>query len=207
MLLQRVEDHFSRNEIHSICGCYAKRINFTLSFCRMMYALQGRKAHAAYFAHCVRFSAQEIHCAPPALRNERHRSAGDDVKHRDPDEDAWMCLGVVDCLPFLYYLQYLTYKQLGKQEQRLKSLRNLDLWTRGDNYCGHLETAWNLLGQCMEMEDDHNAALRCYTTSLEVRPRNNAANWHVQNLRCHGPLPPGDSVEPTGTVHGNGGRP
>ena len=92
---------------------------------------------------------------------------------------------VVDSRPFLYYLQYLTFRGLGlrhRQEQTVRSLE--DSIEDGLNH-GHLfhpETAAHLLAHCCEMENQPDWALLAYLFSQLVRPRNNAANWHIQRL-------------------------
>ena len=167
-----------------VCTCYDKSSRLLPQFFQMKYVLKVlKKSCAKLFAHCIRFSRHEIHCAPQALRHKMHISFGDDIQHRDPIHDNWMALAAVDCLPYLYYLQYLTYTQIGKSDLQRRSLYNLDRCVKEDHDFRHLETAWNLLGQCLEDEQDPDAAMACYRASLEIRPRNNAANWHVQNLR------------------------
>ena len=148
-----------------------------------LFVSRGRKVFAGLFAHCITFFPQEIHCAPPAMMNELYRAVGEDVKNIHPMLDRWMDMAVVDCLPYLHYLQYLTYMQLGKRDLQTRALHNLERCIREDHFFGHLETAWNMLGQCREIEHKPEEAMTCYRTSLEIRPRNNAANWHVQNLR------------------------
>jgi len=123
-----------------------------------------------------------MYCAPPVLRVEFYRAVGDDVQYRDPEQDRWMDLAVVDSLPYLYFLQYLTFRQLDKKDLQRRSLRSLDRCVREDNDFRHLETAWNLLGQCYEHELKPNSAMACYRASLEIRPRNNAAKWHIAIL-------------------------
>jgi len=92
---------------------------------------------------------------------------------------------VVDALPFLLYLQYLTYRGLGVRHRQLEALHGLqDIVTTRDKMCQlyHPETVLNLYGHCCELEGNPYRALEAYNASLCGFPRNNAANWHKQRL-------------------------
>ncbi|XP_052776032.1 uncharacterized protein LOC128213950 [Mya arenaria] len=139
-------------------------------------------------AVCVRFLRQELFCAPPILHYEMVRGLGEDINHRDVKERYWMNWAVVDSLPYLYYLQYLTFRDLGQRERKLQALMNLfncifDASRRSHLY--HHETYVNLVGHCMEMGGLPELALPLYRASVEAMPRNNAAHWHIYRLN-HG---------------------
>jgi tetratricopeptide (TPR) repeat protein len=89
---------------------------------------------------------------------------------------------VVDSLPYLYYLQYKTYQRLARYNDQQRALNNLMLAISVEPNLGHRETVLNLLGQCLEQENRYDHALQCYFLSLNIRPRNNAANFHVFRL-------------------------
>ena len=136
-------------------------------------------------AHCVRYLSQEAFCAPPILHLEMVRGVGDDIQHRDPNEPVWMEWGVVDSRPFLHYLQYLTFRDLGlrhKQIQAFDALRTSILDGRRRHQVFHYETATNLFAHCLEMEGRIGDALGFYLASQADMPRNNAANLHIRKL-------------------------
>jgi len=136
-------------------------------------------------AYCVRFLRQEVFCAPPILHFEMVRGVGEDIQHRDPNERFWMNWAVVDARPFLHYLQYLTFRDLGlrhKQLQALQSLRVSIVVGIEQNQVFHPETATNIFAYCLEMEGQIDFALDGYLASQAAMPRNNAANWHIRRL-------------------------
>jgi len=136
-------------------------------------------------AFCVRYLRQEAFCVPPFLHYEMARAVVDDIQHRDPNERVWMNWAVVDARPFLHYLQYLTFRDLGlrhRQLQALRSLRESILDGRRQHQVFHYETAANLLAHCWEMEGRIDDALRLYLALQTYMPRNNAANLHIRRL-------------------------
>ncbi|XP_052776035.1 uncharacterized protein LOC128213953 [Mya arenaria] len=139
-------------------------------------------------ALCVRYLRQEAFCAPPILHYEMVRGLGEDINHRDHTERIWMNWAVVDSLPYLYYLQYLTFRDLGQRGRQRQAVLNLDNCFLDANRRSHLyhpETCFHLIGHCMEMEGQPDRALQLYRISVEEMPRNNAAHWHIYRLN-HG---------------------
>ncbi|XP_052816087.1 uncharacterized protein LOC128242799 [Mya arenaria] len=142
-----------------------------------------------FTAICVHFMPQEMCCVPEHLVYEMFRTVGDeDRQQRRPASFyEWMDLVMIDCIPFLYYLQYLTYRQLNMRYRKHAAQEKLHhyiyhyIYT--ESYChGHIDTALNMLGNCYELENRLDVAWICYLTSLEICPRNNAANWHVARI-------------------------
>jgi len=134
---------------------------------------------------CVRFLREEKFCVPQFLWCEMYRAVGDDVDHRHGPERYWMDWAEVDALPFLLYLQYLTYRGLRVRHRQLEAFYRLkDIATSVDilNQLYHNDTVLNLYGHCCELEGDVQEALDAYNYSLRARPRNNAANWHRRRL-------------------------
>ncbi|WAR23669.1 hypothetical protein MAR_037338 [Mya arenaria] len=139
-------------------------------------------------ALCVRYSRQEAFCAPPILHYEMVRGLGEDINHRKVNERDWMNWAVVDSLPYLYYLQYLTFRDLGQRGRQRQAVLNLFNCYRDASCRSHLyhrETYFNLVGHCREMEGLPELALLQYRRSVEGMPRNNAAHWHIYRLN-HG---------------------
>jgi len=136
-------------------------------------------------AACVKFTRQEMFCVPPFLWFEMYRGAGDNIDHRHNSERVWMDWAEVDAQPFMLYMQYLTFRSLGKRHRQLQVLGDLeDLLLSPDhlNQSYHPESVENMVGHCYELEGDLQSALRAYRHSIENVPRNNAANWHIQRL-------------------------
>ena len=133
----------------------------------------------------MRFLPQEAFCVPPFLHYDMVRAVGDDIQHRHVTEREWMDWTVVDSRPFLYYLQYLTFRGLGlrhRQVQARRSLQDSTLDGLRQHQLSHEETAANLLAHCLEMENQPDLALELYLASHSDFPRNNAANWHIRRL-------------------------
>ncbi|XP_052790137.1 uncharacterized protein LOC128224361 [Mya arenaria] len=144
-------------------------------------AIEVIKSHVAF---SVVFNSLEICCMPAFLVYELYRTIGPkDVQHRHPLTGRWMDLVIIDPIVFLYYLQYLTYRQLGEHERKLKALNKLYNYVCFESECrGHIETALHVLGHCYELENRHVVAWACYIKSLELFPNNNAARWHITRL-------------------------
>ncbi|XP_052776029.1 uncharacterized protein LOC128213948 [Mya arenaria] len=139
-------------------------------------------------ALCVRYLRKEVFCAPPILHYEMVRGKGEDINHRNIRECVWMNWAVVDALPYLYYLQYLTFRGLGQQGRQLQVFNNLLNCFLDDNLRSHIyhpETCANLIGHCLEMGGKPELALQLYRISVGRLPRNNAAHWHIYRL-IHG---------------------
>ncbi|XP_052790404.1 uncharacterized protein LOC128224560 isoform X2 [Mya arenaria] len=132
----------------------------------------------------VLFNPLEICCIPGVLVYEMHRTISpEDFHQRHPMKEQWMDLVVIDSKPFIFYLQYLTFRQLGEEERRLEALHKLHNYVCVESrWCGHIETALHVLGHCFELENQYDVAWTCYRKSLEIFPYNNAARWHIMRL-------------------------
>jgi hypothetical protein len=93
-----------------------------------------------------------------------------------------MDMDVVHSLPYLYFLQYKTYSRLGRQVDKQRALSNIARTIDVEPNLGHRDTALNLLGQCMEEENNVENAFKCYALSLQIRGRNNSAKIHICKL-------------------------
>jgi tetratricopeptide (TPR) repeat protein len=133
-------------------------------------------------AYCVRFIPEEVHCQPPELQYEMFRSTQEDRAQRHEILDCWMDWAVVDSLPYLYFLQYKTYRHLQRYDEQQQALNNLVRSIHTTRNLWHKETALNLLGQCHQQENRYTEALHCYMNSLHIRPTNNTAKLHICRL-------------------------
>jgi len=177
------------NSVTSVCAC-RELPNEQPPEALCEYALRhgNPETLTRKMAFCVRFMREEMYCAPAFLWFEMYRSVGDDVAYITPIQRIWMDWAEVDALPFMLYLQYLTFGGLRERQRQLQALQGLcDICTNpvtfGKMY--HLETVLNLLGHCEETEGRMESALRLYNVSMNLIPRNNAANLHI--LRLTGP--------------------
>jgi len=175
------------DSVQPVCGCNIVpfKDNLSKAFCEYTVQNGSHDQLTKKLAFCVRFLREEKFCAPRFMWCEMYRAVGDDVDHRSKNERDWMDWAEVDARPFLLYLQYLTYRGLGVRHRQLEAFYGLeDIVTSLDklNQLYHDETVLNLYGHCCELEGDVQRALHVYNTSLDNRPRNNAANWHKQRL-------------------------
>ncbi|XP_045191405.2 uncharacterized protein LOC123548308 [Mercenaria mercenaria] len=181
IVLRDIEESYELNIVEPVCTCHAF---IRQPYRRGFYALADNHNEEAIqytTASCVTFLPCEINCVPHELRHEMFRSTQEDLAFRGRD-DYWMDWAVVDSLPYLYYLQYKTCRNLGKHEEKQRALFNLIRTIDQEPNLGHRETALNLLGQCMEQEDRAKDSLECYLLSLNERERNNAAKFHICRL-------------------------
>jgi len=186
-VLEDVERRYD-NTVQAICGC--NRMDPLVTQPRKILTELLNEGNTDVLmtnrvAYCVRFLRQEAYCSPPILHFEMVRGVGDDIQHRDRNERVWMNWAVVDARPFLHYLQYLTFRDLGLRHKQLQALQSLFVSIVDgieQNQAFHPETAANLLAHCLEMEGQTNDALRIYLASQDLSPRNNAANLHIHRL-------------------------
>ncbi|XP_052226415.1 uncharacterized protein LOC127841554 isoform X1 [Dreissena polymorpha] len=137
----------------------------------------------------------EAMCVPEFLRCEMYRkrfgtpaSSGLSQVHSNDD-----CI-CVQIKPYLYYLQYLTYKELQQEPYKSKALMKLSMYTNfitstrlssskgGNIFLSHFDTSLNMLGHCLELEQKLESAWKTYVISLKMLPERNAAVLHIIRL-------------------------
>ena len=127
---------------------------------------------------CITFTKEEINCIPQHLKYETLRNI--EAKHvrlRDKLKNNV----VIDCIPFLYYIQHLTYRELHQPMRAQTALHKLLEYTTGPPQ-GHIDTALNMLGHCFELHNKLDLAWICYTRSLEIYDRDNVSIWHAARI-------------------------
>ncbi|XP_052781169.1 uncharacterized protein LOC128217812 [Mya arenaria] len=103
-----------------------------------------------HMCNCIHFTRYETYCIPEFLVYEMFKTLSDaDRQERHPAVAyGWMDLAVVDCEPFLHYLQFRTYRQLGQHNRAMEKLRKLDRYLgehiQEDIGHGHIDT-WRLI--------------------------------------------------------------
>ncbi|XP_053402822.1 uncharacterized protein LOC128558060 [Mercenaria mercenaria] len=182
-VLRSTEEKYDPNSIGPLCKCYDHPMYLKQGFTHKCNT-GNEELIQHYTAFCVRFLRCEICCVPKELQYEMFRSTQEDRLERNEMVDYWLDWAIVDSLPYLYFLQYKTYGALHRVADQQCALANLDTTFERELILDHRETALNLLGQCMEQENQHNDALRCYIMSLNIRARNNAANFLICRLLC-----------------------
>lgn len=179
-LLSRIEKSFQPYVI-SACECRKRsKIRTTKAFNQKALESTNQDTLKSSVVFCVKFLRHEIECMPKHLIFEMYRGVCiEDVNLRDPWHDTWMDMALVDSLPYMYYLQYLTNRELGQEEARIEAVEKLAEYVEKYNGYGHIETVCNLVGHCLELEGLFDQALEWYFESLHALPRNNAALWHI----------------------------
>jgi len=171
--------------VQYVCGFRKpSRQNLSKTFCKYTVQNDSQEQLTKKLALCVPFLREGMFCAPLFLWYVMDRAVGDDVDHRQVFQRTWMDLAEVDARPFLLYLQYLTYRDLGVRHRQLEAFYRLEDIVTSDevNKLYHPETTLKLLGHCYELEGEIQEALDVYTTSVQNIPRKNAANWHKKRL-------------------------
>ncbi|XP_052234581.1 uncharacterized protein LOC127847058 isoform X5 [Dreissena polymorpha] len=186
-VLEDVERSY-QSMVKAVCGCRRKVGDRDLQvFANMISDNCDNKFCEPQIAFCVKFVREEAYCAPYILWFEMNRNmTEEEVVQRDYVSKQWMDCAELDALPFLHYLQYLTYGGLGERDKQLHAFGILESYIydpRNNINMYHYETALNLLGHCYEMEGYYEEALYYYEKSLRQCDTNNAANWHVQRVQ------------------------
>ncbi|XP_045156670.1 uncharacterized protein LOC123523103 [Mercenaria mercenaria] len=181
IVLSDIEANYDPNIVEPVCSCYTCIGHYLRERFNEICDNHSDEALQYVTASCVIFLKCEINCIPVELKYELFRSTGEDLAVR-VFSDIWMNWAVVDSLPYLYFLQYKTYSNLGRQDDKERALSNLIRTIDQEPNLAHRETALNILGQCMEQEVRPTDALNCYSLSLNVRGRSNAAKIHICRL-------------------------
>ncbi|KAH3829322.1 hypothetical protein DPMN_131318 [Dreissena polymorpha] len=187
IVLEDVERRY-HSKVKAVCGNRRRKGDSDLKvFANMISDNCENGFSEPSFTFCVKFVRQEAYCTPDVLLFEMNRGmTEEETAQRNHLEKTWMDCAEVDALPFLHYLQYITYGGLGERDKQLCAFGKLesyicDLRNKINMY--HQETAFNLLGHCYEMEEDYDRAIHYYEESLSNRDTNNAANWHVRRVQ------------------------
>ncbi|XP_060608391.1 uncharacterized protein LOC132760429 [Ruditapes philippinarum] len=171
-ILNETDGKYDRTLVIPICRCYQGPMD-TGSMNNIKFQEERNLVMKNIVAYCVIFLPAEIKWIPKELQYELYRLTGD--KAGKSDKVTWMDWAVVDSLPYLHFLQYKVNKHFHDEYGLQRALLNMEQSIgRTRNLC-HRETALNLLGQCMEQNNQPIKALECYSKSLRLQPRNNAA--------------------------------
>ncbi|KAH3777562.1 hypothetical protein DPMN_179009 [Dreissena polymorpha] len=136
-------------------------------------------------------------CVPEFLRCEMYRGR---FGTNTSSSVVFPFYSTADCIsvqiePYLYYMQYLTYRELHQEPKRMEVLMKLLKFTtsikirrvvlsNGDILLSfdHFDTSLNMLGHCLELEQNLELAWITYRASLKMLPQRNAAALHIVRL-------------------------
>jgi len=173
-------------DVHHYCDCYDRPTTCkNQSVAHLEAGLDGNitkllKLHSTF---CVMFSIHERCCVPEHLQYEMFRTMTHEDQQLRHVNNSWMDLVVIDCVPFLHYLQYLVYRQLDQPARKMTTLQKLcDYVHQPGGTSGHTETSAHVLAHCWKLENQPDDALDLYQQSVLHYPRNNIANWHLARL-------------------------
>ena len=172
------------------CGCYDRKYkNQPDTFLRTGLNTSTVDLLKTSFTSCVLFCKHELPCVPEHLQYEIYRTQTQLDKNERRPQHAWMDMIVIDCVPFLYYLQYLVFSQKGNLPRRLLAMFHLmDYFTHGLGIAlfvggyGHTDTAFHMLAHCWELENRPDVAWWSYQRSINIYPTINTAWVHLIRL-------------------------
>jgi len=177
-------------DVERFCGCYGRHYHYqSVPFFRKCPHTSTVDLLKTSSTSCVLFCKHELPCVPEHLQYEMYRTQTQQDKNERRPQHAWMDMIVIDCVPFLYYLQYLVYRQKGNLPRRHSAMSNLmDCNHHGlgkqlcDNACGHMDTTFHMLAHCWELENRPKLAWQLYQRSINSYPTQNIAWVHLIRL-------------------------
>jgi len=175
-----------RPDVHHYCECVGRPMTGRAqSDAHLETGLDGNimellKSHSTL---CVKFSIHERYCVPEHLQYEMFRTMTHEDQQLRHIDSIWMDQAMIDCVPFLYYLQYLVNRESGQPARKMTALEKLkDYVCQPGGIKGHPDTAAHVLAHCGELENEPHVAICLYQQSVQHFPRNNIANWHLARL-------------------------
>ncbi|KAL4238350.1 hypothetical protein ACF0H5_003060 [Mactra antiquata] len=180
-ILQEVNKHFDANNIQTLCRCK----NILIDSEKLIFILMSiARSNNSFFTPCMIFLPEETNCIPKELQYEINRSFNEDITKILQEGEYWKLRVNVDVSHFLYFLQFKIYQQLERPNEKNRALKNLQKAIASERHSCHTETAYNLLGQCLEEENRMDEAMECYGKSFNVWPEYNIAMIHACKLLC-----------------------
>jgi len=73
----------------------------------------------------VIFGKHELPCVPEHIRHEIYRTQTQNDKNQRIELHKWMDFVVIECVPFLYYLQYLVYREEGNLSMKQSAVSSV----------------------------------------------------------------------------------
>ncbi|KAH3775742.1 uncharacterized protein LOC127843819 isoform X2 [Dreissena polymorpha] len=141
--------------------------------------------YAAHFIVPLVFVRNEINCVPGHLIYEHFRAFTDDEIKCDDLKVGNRYINHVfksDVKPFLFYLQYISSKNKDKKRLALTKLFEYCMGELQNRTSDYLDTALNMLGYVVELENCLPVAWTVYRLSVAIQSPENAAYWHLFRL-------------------------
>ena len=138
---------------------------------------------------CIVFLPTEGNVTPDAIRYEMVRFADDTPGYTGGLRFNYLreC-AVVDGLFLYYFLLYLNHSKLNMGSHVRADISNMNYTINardrfGRVKCSHREACLNILGWVYKDQGCIETAMECFRRSLEMKPRGNAAVWHLRDIR------------------------
>ncbi|KAH3814689.1 hypothetical protein DPMN_143195 [Dreissena polymorpha] len=128
------------------------------------------------------FVTGEINCVPKHLIYTKFRAiTEDEIKGLNSSEVHYNIEIVFksDLKPFFYYLRYLSSRNKSDKQKALENLSEYCKRKLKYKVSDHLESALNMLGHALELENRIPEAWRIYRQSVTIKSKYNAAYWHL----------------------------
>ena len=175
-------------DVAHICGCRGRCYRYQPdTFLRKALNTSTVELWKTSFTSCVMFCKHELPCVPEHLQHEMYRTQTQKDRNKRNKSHKWMDLVVIECEPFLFFLQYLVYRQKGNLSRKKSAMSHLVDFIKNakwlcDNAKGHMDTALHMLAHCWELEDRPDMAWKFYQGSINIYPTNNIAWGHLIRL-------------------------
>ena len=140
------------------------------------------------FVPCIVFLPAERNVIPDALCYEMLRYVVDPGHTDDLNYNYLRECAVIDGLFLFYFLLYLNHSRLSMRSQVRADIDNMNYTINArdsDGYakCVHKEACLNILGWVYKDQGCTETAVECFRRSLRMKPRGNAAVWHIRDLQ------------------------
>ncbi|KAH3740553.1 uncharacterized protein LOC127851000 [Dreissena polymorpha] len=171
--------------------CVSPSESLALQIAKQSYEKTSKQKRSVFLI----FSKEEAMCVPVFLRYEMFLDSFGTCQSCEVGLNMYFDNICVQIEPYLYYLQYLTYRQLHQEPKQCEALMKLSIFTEivtstrfisSIHNCllarGYLNTSLNMLGHCFELENKLETAWKTYSTSLRLKPERNASALHTTRL-------------------------
>ena len=193
-------DILSSTELHgvySMCNCYMSSFSELMalpteeemvSVCAIRPNVTVEHMANHLFVPCIVFLPTDGNVTPDAIRYEMLRFADDTPGYTDGLRHNYLreC-AVVDGLFLYYFLLYLNHSKLNMGSHVRADISNMNYTISardsiGRVKCSHREACLNILGWVYKDQGCIDTAEECFRRSLEMKPRGNAAVWHLRDI-------------------------
>ena len=169
----------------TICFCdQARPIHpFGPKFQTSEYAGMTAQEHLhKYMIPCIVFCQGEKNIIPGAICTEIDHAEDNNrqSQYKGNMSGKIACIDGTFLIHFLYYLNHSTLNMTQQAESEIKNMERIV----NKRKISHKETALNLLGWVLHQHGRYNASADYFYRSLEIKPEENAANWHIKQIKA-----------------------